>query len=904
MDSLPAVSELIAKGRFSEALSLLERLPQIRTRTIEAETLRAELLERCGRYAESEPLARSILKGRSATDSQRSLCEFTLGMILWDRGETTLAIERFQRAVDHAERGDDLWRTCWSQLRLLISLSGRGPWTNASGLLTQLRLNVIRLGDPLVATAMHLFLGEVETKRGLLGSARRHTALGQSLFGREPNIWLEALAENNCAAASILQRDIARGMGHAKRAVELARESGAALVLRAALANLGQLHRLRGDYDEARQLFYQALDTLHSSGEVLNGILDELAKTCIAENRLEEADELLSRIETSLGEQPDRTLYSNRHALLTRVELWARMGRWAEAATGVDDVMRLVSAVGDRDLEIAMLSWRARVQAALHGADAAIGPLNDMAARILESRSVSHLAGYELAVHDVLNARPELPPNRTHLVRVADSYQVLGYRLAPLVHSADAPRQADARLAPATPAADPPPAQHPLQSLAWVLMHAGRPELVATGLISVLATTDGVIGAAAVARHADATEHILASCGQFTQLSACRTFDVGSWAGRCVQLVVQAAPTVEANATVNGVGAIIATTIDLERARLEREERLTLWPADELPAEGDDSVVAGKMREVMIHARKVAQTNVTVLITGESGTGKEVLARSIHRYSARAKKAFVPFNCTAVPRDLIESHLFGYKRGAFTGADRDNQGLIRAAKDGTLFLDEIGELGLDLQPKLLRFLESGEINPLGENSPFAVNVRIVAATNANLTQLVADGRFREDLYYRLNVIPLTLPPLRERREEIPPLAQHFALKWARELGKSGIRVSDELMQHLVLYSWPGNIRQLSNEIHRMVAMAEPDRPLTLDHLPRSLRVETEMLKRRASGLELAMPLTDRLDRAVSTLEREMIKVALRMHEGKVEPAAKSLGISRKGLYLKRQRLGL
>jgi transcriptional regulator with PAS, ATPase and Fis domain len=257
-----------------------------------------------------------------------------------------------------------------------------------------------------------------------------------------------------------------------------------------------------------------------------------------------------------------------------------------------------------------------------------------------------------------------------------------------------------------------------------------------------------------------------------------------------------------------------------------------------------------------------------------------------------------------VPRELLESHLFGYKRGAFTGADRDNSGLIRAAKDGTLFLDEIGELGLDLQPKLLRFLESGEINPLGETSPFAVNVRIVAATNANLTHLVTEGRFREDLYYRLNVIPLTLPPLRERREEIPPLAQHFAQRWSRELGKSGIRVSDELMQHLVLYSWPGNIRQLSNEIHRMVAMAESGLPLTLDHLPRTLRVETEMLKRRANGFELAMSLTDRLDRAVSTLEREMIKVALRMNDGKVEPAAKSLGISRKGLYLKRQRLGL
>jgi len=310
------------------------------------------------------------------------------------------------------------------------------------------------------------------------------------------------------------------------------------------------------------------------------------------------------------------------------------------------------------------------------------------------------------------------------------------------------------------------------------------------------------------------------------------------------------------------------------------------------------------MREVMIDARKVAQTTVNVLITGESGTGKEVLARAVHRYSPRSKKPFIPFNCTAVPRELLESHLFGFKRGAFTGADRDNPGLIRAARDGTLFLDEIGELGLDLQPKLLRFLESGEIQPLGETSPFVVNVRVVAATNANLKSLVEQGRFREDLYYRLNVFPLELPPLRERRDEIAPLAQHFALKWSHELKKGCMRVADDLMEHLVLYSWPGNIRQLSNEINRMVAMAEADAPLTLAHFPRAMREQTEQLKRRAGGLEFSVPLTGNLPQAVSVIEREMIKTALRQHGGKVEPTAQALGISRKGLYLKRQRLGL
>src|SRR5262249_10101773 len=215
--------------------------------------------------------------------------------------------------------------------------------------------------------------------------------------------------------------------------------------------------------------------------------------------------------------------------------------------------------------------------------------------------------------------------------------------------------------------------------------------------------------------------------------------------------------------------------------------------------DGDQTVILGRMRELMTLARRVATTNVSVLITGESGTGKEILARAIHRFSARADKPFVPFNCTAVPRELLESQLFGYRRGPFTGAQRDHLGLIRAAKDGTLFLDEIGELGLDLQPKLLRFLESGEINPLGEPSPFNVNVRILAATNRDLEELVQEGRFREDLFYRLNVVRLAIPPLRERRDEIPALVHHLTARAASEFGKGRVRVAEDTMEHLLLY---------------------------------------------------------------------------------------------------------
>ena len=361
----------------------------------------------------------------------------------------------------------------------------------------------------------------------------------------------------------------------------------------------------------------------------------------------------------------------------------------------------------------------------------------------------------------------------------------------------------------------------------------------------------------------------------------------------------------ESVAILNSVRTLISLIHDLERARAEREERLTLWPADEPPATDGDAVIIGHMRELMTFARKVAATTVSVLITGESGTGKEILARAIHNFSPRATKPFVPFNCAAIPHELLESQMFGHRRGAFTGADRDQPGIIRTARDGTLFLDEIGELSLDLQPKLLRFLESGEINPLGEPAPIHVNARIIAATNSNLEDAVRDGRFREDLFYRLNVIRLRIPPLRERRDEIPLLANHFASRAAEEFHKGQVRLAEETMECLLVYRWPGNIRQLQNELRRVVALAEPNTIVAPEALSPDIRFAGRRLDVRSNGAaNLAIDLTDKLQPTLSCIEREMIRAALRRHHGRLDATAKALGISRKGLYLKRQRLGL
>jgi DNA-binding NtrC family response regulator len=313
------------------------------------------------------------------------------------------------------------------------------------------------------------------------------------------------------------------------------------------------------------------------------------------------------------------------------------------------------------------------------------------------------------------------------------------------------------------------------------------------------------------------------------------------------------------------------------------------------------------MRDLMNYARKIAKAKVNVLITGESGTGKEILARAIHEFSDRAHKPFVPFNCSAIPRDLLESQLFGHRRGAFTGADRDHPGLIRAAREGTLFLDEVGELGLDLQPKLLRFLESGEIAPLGEAGALTIDVRIVAATNTNLEDSVRAGKFREDLFYRLNVVRLSIRPLRERRDEIPALVNHFVARAADEFKKGHLAVAEETMERLILYRWPGNVRQLQNEVRRMVALAEPNSTLAADAISDDILGALPFARPERVNVnhhEIAVPLYDKLLPTLARVEGEMIKAALSQHHGRVEAVARALGISRKGLYLKRQRLGL
>ena len=300
-----------------------------------------------------------------------------------------------------------------------------------------------------------------------------------------------------------------------------------------------------------------------------------------------------------------------------------------------------------------------------------------------------------------------------------------------------------------------------------------------------------------------------------------------------------------------------------------------------------------------------APTPAAVLITGESGTGKELVARTLHELSPRGRGPFVAVNCAAIPETLLESEIFGHERGAFTGALERRQGCFELAHEGTIFLDEIAEMSVALQAKFLRILEDSMVRRLGAKAEIKVDVRVLAATNKDPEQAMKAGTFREDLFYRLNVVRLRLPPLRERREEIPPLIDHYLRRFADEQKKGRLVLDDETLEFLVLYAWPGKVRQLVNEISRIVAFAEPDSTVT----PALLSPEIQASRRTVRVLpgdepEIRVRLDQPLNDAVEAIERVMVLRALDRARGNYENAAKLLGISRKGLFLKRRRWGM
>ncbi len=299
-----------------------------------------------------------------------------------------------------------------------------------------------------------------------------------------------------------------------------------------------------------------------------------------------------------------------------------------------------------------------------------------------------------------------------------------------------------------------------------------------------------------------------------------------------------------------------------------------------------------EMEGILRLLRRVTGTETTVLIQGETGTGKELIARFIHRESNRRDQIFIPVNCGAIPRELVESEFFGHAKGAFTGAVQEKKGFFEMAQGGTIFLDEIGEAPAELQVKLLRVIQESEIMPVGFHQPRKVDVRIVASTNRNLRAEVEAGRFRQDLFFRINVFSVTVPPLRERPRDILPLAEHFLRHFSTRLNRRVGGFTNEARQLLVGYPWPGNVRELQNEIERVVLLAEPDREIGPEYLSDTISQRLRPIARSDGNLKTA----------VQMLENEMIRETMQRFRHNKSRTARALGISRQSLLEKLRRL--
>ncbi len=372
---------------------------------------------------------------------------------------------------------------------------------------------------------------------------------------------------------------------------------------------------------------------------------------------------------------------------------------------------------------------------------------------------------------------------------------------------------------------------------------------------------------------ADSATRVVVISGQGEKANALKAIGEGAYDFFCKPVNVEELKTIIGRAFQVG--------------RLEREFQAQ---QQEFATEGFADMLGKSpaIKQVFSTIRKLDNADASVLVLGESGTGKEVVALTIHRRGPRAKGPFIAINCGAIPETLIESELFGHERGAFTGAHTARPGRVEMAEGGTLFLDEIGELPPSMQVKLLRFLQEQQIERIGGRKPIHVNTRVIAATNVNIEKAMMEGTFREDLYYRLAVVVIKLPPLRERDTDVVVLAEAFLKRFGSEQGKGRLKFSKEALVALQQYSWPGNVRELENRVKRAVIMCEDQ------------RVTPENLSLVTGSSEGALNLREARDQ----LERDMLTKALRKHRGKISPAAVELGISRPTFYEMMEKLGI
>jgi DNA-binding NtrC family response regulator len=879
----------LRRGCFSEAKQLLDGLsspgPEESVVSLEVSYYLGDL---------QKTMARGLTLQRASRDKKLEARVLrVLASAAWDRGDLEHAVTLSREAHQASLETRDSVLVCRTAADLLERTCNERAFNASLPLSSLARRAAYRSGDAHAVAFVHLVHARLEGRAGMLGPARRHLNQCLALATTDENLWLQSATFLDESHVISIGGDVDSAIDRAQRGAMLAEGIGWSKGVAAGAANLASLHLLKGNLAGARSELARASRQVFSSAAFQCALNDTAARIEVAEGNVGRAEELL-RVwcEPSLGVP----LWYRLKAAESLAKLLLERDRPMEALAVAESSLREAETVGL--VAFAQLFRRVRLKA-LHQMSRQIDS-RDLPFQPLDgTQTPSDIAAIN-AIHAMVLRRDSPDRAATLSARSRRISSLVGESLGATNDVGEFIR---------TESVHPPS----LDAAVALLELSGHPHILGPETVALIKGA-GCATAMALVVKSPAGVRIVeavdwtpaeASAAAAVATDAIEHLALGTRGDEVWFLAIQPRRDLEGYCTFATIRKLLALALSLETYRRDEKQRAALWPADALDSDPECIWASEQMLEVLNTARRIAANPISVLITGETGTGKEMVARGIHRASDRSDRPFLPFNCAAVPRDLLESQLFGHRKGAFTGADAGFPGVIRSAAGGTLFLDEIGEIGPEMQPKLLRFLETHEIHPLGEPHPVKVDVRVIAATNASVEQLMADGRFRGDLFYRLNVMRLSLPPLRERREEIPPLVQHYVRKYADEQRKGQLTLPDDTLEYLLLFSWPGNVRQLANEVQRMVALAEPDGTLT----PALLSPEIQASRRTiaatpAAEIEVRVALDQPLPVAVDMLEQVMVRRALDRTHGRVEEASRLLGISRKGLFLKRRRWGL
>jgi DNA-binding NtrC family response regulator/tetratricopeptide (TPR) repeat protein len=894
------------------------------------------------------------------SDAQLSTLWRLHGRITFARGEQSRAIAIHMRALKHAELAHESRSIGLAHYELAVCYKQVGDSGTVRDHLTEAASALHAAGDRRHLAFVHSLSAVLLAQSGRTDEAERTLRQGERLaMAIHADDALAGIVHNQ-ANVALMRHKHEQALALAERSVSLHQSLGSGHGLAVALATLGQICVQLGDLERAEQTLTRTLEVRSpiQFHETTGAVFDTLAQIHMMRGSYERADEYLRLAGEAYGAWGTQTMRWYEWSLkVLGAKLAIRRGAYDEAIVMADQLAQTAGVPPAEAIQADLAACEALVAAGR--ADQAAQRLHACEGR-LDPRAAPANWGEFLRIRGLINEQEGHHSTAYHdFAQSANVFELLGER-----YQAALSQLSLGRLA--AKSGTRPAAERGLELAAGVFQTLGAQRDL-DEVVAARQLLDSMPTAAALASPSDADEAIvrrLVDAAIFPELLARETATALFETARSDGAVVFVAPAGGDARVVAATGcdAVLARSVAAAAAQGRRElgpgilvteslgrdhdgprtcallvterpaaealRRIRMFAAvarqgfelcgvRERPPQVVEQLIerplepllpgficaSAAMNRVAEQIQRLQGHNLTVLITGESGTGKDLVARAIHGGSPRSTAMFLPYNCTTTTRDLADSQLFGHRRGSFTGAVSDQPGLIRSATGGTLFLDEIGDLPLDIQPKLLRFLEQGEIMPVGEARPQAVDVRVLAATNADLEQRVAEGKFREDLYYRLSVIRIQVPPLRDRREEIPHLSTFFLREASERLAKPDVLMSSATLDLFARYWWPGNVRQLRNEVQRAVAMSRPGGTIEPDHLSPDLAAPTHAgAVHGGAGGRAIQP--GNLASAVEVVERELIAVTLDRSAGNISETARVLGLTRRGLYLKMRRLKL